>query len=355
MIDWTASMKQTFEVYEVDPDTWGDVRRINNVASCSVTRDGSSSLLESATIECDEQLGECYLRIYLIANQNGYEQRFCLGTFLVQTPSSKFDGKVVTTSLDAYSPLIELKDQLPPIGYTVQKKLNIMDAVYKTTRDNLRAPVVKPSCDKTLFYPFTASSDESWLDYNTSLMQYANYSYSLDEMGRVLFEPSKKFSALKPVWIFTDDNSSILSADVSIDRDLYGIPNVVEVYFSNGGTRLSSKVVNDNPDSIISTVARGRIVMHRETNPSFSGQPTQAMIDEYARNLLESLSTLSYKVSFSHGYCPVRVGDAVQLNYHSAGLDKVNAVVTNQTIKCSTGVSVQATAIYTNKLWEANK
>lgn len=355
MIDWTASMTQTFEVYEVDPNTWGDVRLIRNVTSCSVTRDGGSSLLESATIECDEMLGECYLRIYLVANQNGYSQRFCLGTFLVQTPSSKHDGKVTTTSFDAYSPLIELKDQLPPIGYTVQKKVNIMDTVYKTTRENMRAPVVKPSCDKTLYYPFTASSDENWLDYNTSLMQYANYSYNLDEMSRVLFEPSKKFSALKPVWIFKDDNSSILAADISIDRDLYGIPNVVEVYFSNGLNKFYAKAVNDKPDSIISTVSRGRVVMYRDTNPSFSGQPTQAMIDEYAKKTLENLSTLSYTVSFTHGYCPVRVGDCVQLNYGSAGLDKVNAVVTNQSIKCSTGVTVQSTAVYTNKLWEANK
>ena len=36
MIDWTASMQQTFEYYIVDPGTWKDVKLINDVKSCKI-------------------------------------------------------------------------------------------------------------------------------------------------------------------------------------------------------------------------------------------------------------------------------------------------------------------------------
>ena len=31
MVDWTASMEQTYEYYLVDPNTWKDIAHLNNV------------------------------------------------------------------------------------------------------------------------------------------------------------------------------------------------------------------------------------------------------------------------------------------------------------------------------------
>ena len=111
-------------------------------------------------------------------------------------------------------------------------------------------------------------------------------------------------------------------------------------------------MVNDDPNSPISTINRGREIIHRETDPSLIGDPTNNQIDEYAERLLRELSTLEYSVSYSHGYCPVRVGDCVRLNYTRAGIVDVKAKVISQSIKCDkTGVSVSETAVFTNKLW----
>ena len=51
-------------------------------------------------------------------------------------------------------------------------------------------------------------------------------------MGRILFAPEQDVSSLQPIWTYNDDNSSILYSDISVDHDLYGIPNVVEVVYS---------------------------------------------------------------------------------------------------------------------------
>lgn len=351
MADWTKPMQQTFEYYTVNPDSWKDVRRLDNVTKCSITRDSTAETLGSATIDITESLGECYIRVYLVVIQNGITEKFPLGTFLVQTPSSRFDGKIRTVSMDAYTPLLELKENPPPLGYSIMKGENIMRMAYKLTKEHLRAPVVEATCPTNLFYDFVADTSDKWLSFISDLMANAKYVFDLDDMGRVLFAPKQDTATLQPVWTYTDDNSSILLPDIDLDHDLYGIPNVVEVIYSNGSDTYYAKAINEDPNSPISTASRGRQIIYRETSPKLIGDPTNNQINEYANQLLRELSTLEYTVSYSHGYCPVRVGDCVRLNYEKAGLTDIKAKVISQKIKCETGCQVTEKAVFTKKLW----
>ena len=351
MIDWTASMQQTFEFYVVDPATWMDDKRLDTVTKCTINRDSSNSTLGSATIDCDEAMEECYIRIYLVAIQNGITERVPLGTFLVQTSGINFDGKASSISMDAYTPLIELKGDVPPIGYSLLKGQYIMDVASKLCREKMRAPVVQVTTEDKLENDFVSNLEDNWLSFVTDLVANAKFNLGLDEYSRVIFEPVQDMAALQSVWTYTDDNSSILAPTISNERDLYDIPNVVEVVYSTTVGYKSSRAINDDPNSPVSTVNRGRMKVHRENNPSFSGEPTQAQIDEYAVQLLRSLSCLEHTVSYTHGYCPVRLGDCVTLNYTRAGLHNVKAKVISQSINCETGCQVEETAVYTTKLW----
>jgi hypothetical protein len=117
-------------------------------------------------------------------------------------------------------------------------------------------------------------------------------------------------------------------------------------------TPYKARVVNDDPNSPISTVNRGREIMYRVMNPgALAGISNQPRINEYAKRLLEELSTLEYSISYSHGYCPVRVGDCVRLNYSRAGIVDVKAKVVSQNIDCKTGCTVSEQAVFTKKLW----
>lgn len=351
MADWLSSMQQTFEYYVVDPGTWKDVKLLDNVKSCNITRDTGTETLGSATINIDESVGECYIRVYLITIQNGVKEKHPLGTFLVQTPASSFNGKVREVSMDAYTPLLELKENQPPLGYSVLKDDNVMDIAYQLVEERARAPVVMTKCSTTLFYDFVADPDDTWLSFLTDLISNAKYSFALDEMGRILFSPNQDTASLQPVWTYNDDNSSILLPDLSMDHDLYGIPNVVEVIYSSGGECYYSKVVNDDANSPTSTVNRGREIVYRETDPDLIGDPTANQIQEYAEQLLRNLSSLEYTITYKHGYCPVRIGDCVRLNYRRAGLNNVKAKVISQTIDCKAGCTVTEKAVFTNKLW----
>lgn len=362
MADWFSSMQQTFEFYTVDPGTWKDVSRIDNVLTSTINRDLSSPTLGSATIDVENLIGECYIRAYLITIQNGIREKHPLGTYLVQTPTVTFDGRTSKISLDAYTPLVELKENKPPIGYALQKfDTSILGMTYNLTKEHMRAPVIEPNIgsaqaggdgfDKRLQEDFVADPNETWLDFLQALMGKMDFTYQLDELGRVMFAPKQETAALQPKWSYNDDNS-ILYPSITASHDMYGIPNVVEVVYSTkDGAPYCARVVNDDPNSPISTINRGREIIHRDTSPSFAGDVTQGDVQIYATKLLSELSTVEYSLSYQHGYTPTTIGDCVLLNYKRAGLENVKAKIISQSIKCEPGCPVTETATFTNKLW----
>ena len=353
MANWSESMKQTFEYYIVNPRTWRDEKLIDNVKSCTISRNTDSETLGSATFDIADSIGECYIRVYLIVVQNGVQEKYPLGTYLVQTPYASFDGKRRSVSVDAYTPLLELKENPPPLGYSIPKGTNIMDIAYQLAQENARAPVIGSGSDSVLYYDFVSEPNgDTWLSFLTDLISNAKYSFALDEMGRILFTPKQDTASLQPVWTYDHgSNSSILYPEMSIDHDLYDIPNVVEVVYSNAGDNFYARVVNDDPNSPISTVSRGREIVHRVTDPDVIGSPTENWIHKYADQLLRDLSTLEYTVSYTHGYCPVRIGDCIRLNHSMAGLNGIKAKVVSQSISCEPGCPVTEKAVYTKKLW----
>lgn len=351
MPDWLSTMQQTYEYYVVDPGTWKDVRLLNNVKSCTISRDDEVETLGSATIDMADSIGECYIRAYLVTIQNGIKEKHPLGTFLIQTPATNHDGRKRGFSMDAYTPLLELKESPPPLGYSIFKNENIMDYAYRLIRENARAPVVKTECDTLLQTDFVSNTEDTWLTFISDLVAVAKYKLSLDELGRILFSVQQETTALQPVWTYNDDNSSILYPEATMNHDLYGIPNVVEVLYSNGSGYYHSRVVNDDSNSPTSTVNRGREIVKRVMDPEIGGNPTEGHVQEYAERLLKELSVIEYTITYTHGYCPVRVGDCVRLNYSRAGFNNIKAKVISQTIKCEPGCPVTEKAVFTTKLW----
>lgn len=370
MPNWTESMQQTFEYYIVDPGTWQDIRQLSNVKSASITWDSESSTLGSATIDIEESIGEAYIRIYLITIQNGVREKHALGTFLVQTPSTSFDGKTKSISMDAYTPLLELNEKYPPYGYFVPKYTHIIEQAYKiiSTDRKVRAPVIEPIIEEPIIEPieneeeikknkyalkepFVADPKNTYLTFIQDLIGNVDYIFSIDELGRISFTKKPDLDSLQPVWTFDDGNSSILYPDIDMDQDLYGVPNVVEIICSTNDGVINKTVENNDINSPTSISNRGRRIEYREIDPNMIGDPTDVRVEEYSKKLLKELSSIEYTITYTHGYCPVHVGDCVRLNYSRAGLNNIKARVISQDIKCETGCSVTETAVFVKKLW----
>lgn len=164
-----------------------------------------------------------------------------------------------------------------------------------------------------------------------------------DEVGKKLYETGVSKGVLYPQENGTYPKGVAWNGLTAV--------NVVEVYFSGSHDNYFARVVNDDPNSPTSTVNRGREIVHRETDPQFSGEPTDQQVKDYATSLLSQLSSVEYTISYSHGYCPVRLYDCVRLNYERAGLIDVKAKVIRQSIECKPGCKVTETAVFTTNLW----
>lgn len=351
--DWSSSMQQTYEYYIVDPATWSDLEKLDNVENCTITRDLENETKGSASITSETDLSEKYVRCYLIAFQSGYTYKIPIGTHMYQAPGFDYNGKRHIVSQDGYTPLIELKESMPPVGYALRKSDQIMALAYSIAIEHMRAPLIDCDNTKTLSKNFVSDVNDTWLTFLTDLIGTAGYEFAIDALGQIFFEATKDTSALQPVYIYNDDNSSILYPEVKMQRDLYGVPNVVEVVYSpSDGTPIYARAANNNKDSIVSIKSRGREVVHRETNPEVPEGATQDDLKEYATQLLKNLSAFEYQITYTHGYCPVELGDCVELNYERAGINHVKARVIRQVIKCEPGCPVEETAVYTQQLWE---
>ena len=350
MPDWTRSMKQTFEYYKVDPISWRDTDEIKVVKSSEIDWDSDTDTLLSATLDITGEMDECYIRIYLIATQDRIEYRIPLATCLVQTPATKYNGRYKSQTLDAYSPLTELKETYPPFGYSVLKGNVIMPLASQLCAENLRAPVIPSIDDKLLETDFVSDPQEKWMEFLPSFMANAKFRFGLEPTGEVIFQPVQEIASLREKWTYSDDNSSILYSDLDVERDLYGIPNIIEVFFTQGSYHLHTRVINNDPNSPVSTVSRGREIVYRETDPDVFGIPNQQQLNDYALERLRNLSSLEYTVTYSHGYCPVRIGDCVLLNYQRAGLSNIKALVKSQHITCRPGCKVDEMAVFTTEV-----
>lgn len=357
MPDWTQPMTQTYEYYVVDPGTWKNKQRLRNVISCTINRDSEVETLGSASMDITGSIGECYIRAYLVTTQDDIRESHPLGTNLVQTPTSKFDGRVQNSSMDAYTPLLELKENSPPLGYSILKGENIMEMAYKLIREHARAPVVRTECSDELQYDFVSNTNDTWITFISDLIAEAKYELALDELGRIIFAPIQQLSSLQPIYTYTDDNSSILQPEITTKHDIYGIQNVVEINYYSEKLKecVMVRVVNDDENSPVSTIKRGREIVYTETATNIVDYDDREYIvkqlTEYANSVLKNLSSVQYTVTYTHGYNGVRLGDCVRLNYKRAKLTDIKAKVISQSIKCESGCQVSETAIFTKRLW----
>lgn len=346
--DWSGQMARSYEFYEVDPASWQDVRRLSDVKSASLTFDRGKDTFGNAEFTVTGGSGERYIRAYMVAEQGGERRREPMGTFLAQASSISYDGRSTTVPMEAYTPLMELDEDMPPVGYYVREGRDSMMAASDIVVSHCRAPSSFPESGTVLASPHAAELDETWLGVASSLAAKSGHYLSVDPMGRIVAVPDREPGAMAPSQVFGEDNSTVIR-DVTDDRDLYKVPNVYEAVLTTSDGAVHRAVArNDSPSSPTSTASRGRVILERDSSPEIAdglgSDATDALLQRYARRRLAERAASEHSVTFSHAWMPhVRVGDCVYLDFPSIGV-RSRAVVEAQTIECSTGGRVSTTA-----------
>lgn len=343
-------MGQTPRYYLVNQDSWRDAEPLDSVTGCKATRDTSSEARESAQLTFDGPLrGEFWVRCYIDCEQDGGSERVPIGTWLVQTPTRRMDGRVSEVSAVAYSPLHVLREERVPVLWHAPAGGYCADLARQVCEEYGVAPVVASRSAARLAEHYVAPAGATALEVARTLASAAGMDVSVDALGRVTIQPVQEPSALLPSWTFRDDERSIIEPDADEELDWYSIPNVCEVVSGD----FIGRAVNDDPSNMLSTQARGRRVVLRVEDPDeLKSGANQELADLVAAKRLSEACSLERTVQVSHGLCPLRAGQCAEVDWRAMGL-RIVGLVTRQEIDVATGATVRSTIKSESGRWGA--
>lgn len=332
MINYSNGISATYYAARVNPKTWTDAGEID-IISGSVTKKAGSDLVESAEVTVSEDFGaEAWLRVYLVAQQGGAKERVPLFTGIVSSPSRDIKGERETRKLDCYSVLKVAADILLPVGWFAPARTNGGELI-RILLSDLPCPVEVDEGAPNIISSFVAGNNDSKLSVAQDIAEAINWQIKVHGDGSVRICP-------KPLTIsgtFDNIENDIIETSVTDNRDIFSVPNVLRVTL--GGSAATAR--DDDPDSVYSTITRGREVWQNEDAKLAAGES----LGEYAVRRLKELQNPSRKLSYTRRFQPdVDVNDLVSIIYPKQSIGDVFRVQ-SQTITLSHGAKVKEEVI----------
>lgn len=332
MVDFSKGISARYYATRVDPRTWADAGEIA-IISGDITKNVSSEIVVSAALKVSEDIGtEDWIRIYMIAEQDGAKERVPIFTGIVSSPSRDIKGNAETRALDCYSVLKVAADILLPLGWFAPARTNGGELI-RILLSDLPCPVELDEGSPDIISSFVAGDDDSKLSVAQEIAEAINWQIKVNGDGSVRICP-------KPLYIsgtFDNIENDIIETSVSDDRDIFAIPNILRVTL-DGSAAIAR---DDDPDSMFSTVSRGREVWKQETAKLAAGES----LGEYATRRLKELQSPSRKLSYTRRYQPdVDVNDLVSIVYPKQDIGDVFRVKSQQ-ITLSHGAKVKEEVI----------
>lgn len=318
-MDWTKGFSALYYMTIVDRDTWRDIERVD-ITGGSVSRT-NSNLIESADIDCVRyDKGEQWIRLYLDAKQEVSETAHTpLFTGLATSPANSINGNLITNSLECYSVLKPADDVPVKKGYFVAQKSDVPYLIKNELLTDTPAPVVvdgeAPKLQKTLL----AESGETKLSMATKLLTAINWRFRITGDGTIHICPKEQ----EVVASFDALEIDSVEPQINVEYDWYKCPNVFMAVID--GVTYTAR--DDNPNSVLSTINRGREIWEVEESPTLNTGETAT---QYVNRRLKELQTVIMKTSYNRRYYPnITVGDRVNLNYPAQGITGTFQITSN--------------------------
>jgi hypothetical protein len=300
-MDWTKGFSASYIAMKVNPSTWEDEGEIL-ITGGKIDRDIESALIESANIETTEDLGELWIRLYLVAKQGDGAERIPLFTGLTSSPTRSLSGYNPSFSVDCFSVLTPCADRMLPRGWFAPKDGNGA-AIIADLLGIAGAEVETFEGGGTLTGAIVAESGETYLSMAHKVADAIGWQIRIDGRGKIHVEPYPDNPSVR----FNDDND-VIQPNIKDTRDWYSCPNVLRVTYES----YAAIARDDDPESPLSTVNRGREIWAEEAAQLSSSAPLAA----YAQQRLKELQKPARKLEYVRRFMPnLRPGDLVSMNY----------------------------------------
>lgn len=296
-MDWNQGYSASYYMTIVDPASWRDLRMVD-ITGGNITKT-DTSLMESATVELTENLGEAWIRIYLDARQDDGGGRTPLFTGLLQTPKTNWQGIIDTYSAECYSVLKAADDVKLQRGWYAlagQNGIELAAQLLKATP----APVIVEESAPLLSSTIVAEDGESNLSMAQRLIEATGWRIRIEGDGRIHLCPM----ATEASAVFDSATNDIVEPSVVDETDLYKCPNVFMA--TSGDLTYTAR----DEDSIRK---RGREIWMVENNVTLNAGES---IMQYAIRMLEENKAAARKVQYQRRYRPEIVpGDIAELHF----------------------------------------
>ena len=339
-----------FRYMRVSRSTGNETERIQVLRGGSISRNQDTSIKETATCEVVGalDLGADMVRVYAdIEWRDGTECSECLGTFIPAQPELAIHGRYTTGTINLSGRLHEVESDLEPL--VVASGTVCVDYVTEWLEDAGFEVICSDSSTYAL-----SSAQSYGLGLNSevtteigmlnALLDLAGFSsLGTDPYGRVLLSKYVEPAERPVAWEFTEGPSAKFLQEMTRERDTSEVPNIVFTVY-NGDDETYVGYAEDK-DSEFSYASRG--YNHRD-GYEYSDLPEgddedemQETADAKAASLLATAQSVIHRLTFTHMYCPIALGDCVTVDFPSADVSMSGAVRT-QTITLSAGCPVQA-------------
>lgn len=303
MIDWSRGYSASFYAERVDPATWRDVAVIR-VTGGTIKREATGKR-QSADISCVRYRipVEQWVRVYMDVRQDGAAAHVPLFTGIAVSPDDDINGTLTTNTFTCFSVLKPAEDVLLTRGWFAPAQIDGAELVRRLLSVS-PAPIIVEGESPALAESIVAEDGETHLSMADRILDAIGWRLRIDGDGTISIMPQ----AAEPSARFDPLDNDVVEPKIKVTADWYSCPNVMMVIAGD----VTGIARDDDPDSPLSTVSRGREVWKQES-VQLSVSESAA---EYARRRLKELQRVRQTVSYTRRYLPdVMPGDLVGLNY----------------------------------------
>ena len=338
MADWNKGIAvTTYRFMRVSRATGQETERLSMLKGGTITRNNDVRIMESAEVGVvgEFDIGPDLVRVYMTAEfADGTSEDVMLGTFLPVVPSREVNAGYSTATVKLYGRLQELLDDKFSTPVHLEKGTNAVQAAADVIRQQGLDVIADPS-DYTITdprsYGFGAQQNNSEtgdtkLDMVNDLLTLADFrAAKTDPSGTVLLKRYVDPMAQSPSWAFREGANAKFESRATDERDITSAANHVVVRYETEGEVVVGEAYDEDPDSDLSTVSRGRVITstysYTSLPPGDTAQARQDYANRRASTLLETAQSVIRRVTISNAYAPVTVNDTVEFSYPSGGIE----------------------------------
>lgn len=347
-IEWHQDYSVRWRLMHVNRDTWANASEADFVKSVHIDKDATSTvpMLESASLDVEIPIGseweDGWYRFEGIFTQGEYTELIPIGTFLIESANDTIDFNTQTATVDGYSVLKPAADRAMLLGSYVPKGVNGAEYAAGLLRECVLCPV-EVHGSYTLDDYLAYGEDTSYLEVVWDLLDAGGFCMSIAGDGTITIKPKPDASSL----VLNGSSRCLLFPKITRNLDTTGVPNAYRAINGNDW----AEAINNNPESKVSVVSRGRRVDSVDTSPTrINGESLLA----YAERKLEEESTLYKSYSYDREYAPnVNPFDMVTATLPDFGFEGELRIL-SQSIDCDAAITVSETAAMIVKEYEAS-